>query len=182
MKSVIPFFLAGTCTLIAFLIPGLQEEDRYLKYALYFGPAWVFALIAAFEARPSLSTGQVVAVFLVSLGAYFTGILSVSRFRPIDLGLGNLFISPAVGAAVLLSGVAAIKFRRRTALHPIIMGSVLSWLSAVPLWLWLEFRLIDRPLAWGLHILCWYVAVGPYAVRILKGEIVKSAPAMLPAQ
>ncbi len=103
---------------------------------LWFGPAILFAAVLILMARSHLSGSQKIAVFLISLFAYYIGVTFVVQlqFRRY-LGEGIHYISPAIGAATLLGGLALLKWRCAPLFHPFVLGTVFSWLSAIPLWL-----------------------------------------------
>jgi hypothetical protein len=164
MKAFAPFTLAGFCLLVGFSIPAL-EQAAFLFAWIGFGPAIVFAFVLIVVARRSLSKGEMAAVAVASLFAYWAGEFFYIQMKHRLYFSTAAYLSPGIGASALLAGLALIK-RRGLAL--VGLGSVLSLASSVPVWIGTVIPLKSY-VWWGVHILSWYVLVGPFAAKILTG-------------
>jgi hypothetical protein len=172
MKTFAYFFGAGLATMVLFSVPAF-EQVAFLYAGIGFGPAFLFAVLLVHLAQRSLSKTQIVGVGLCCLFAYWCG-----EFFDVQLGLrhglgpGIDYIAPGVGAAVLLVGLIIVKWRFpdvRSWLSPLVLGTVVAFLSAIPLWLTNVSDVPNYP-CWGAHIMIWYAGVGPFAVAILSRE------------
>jgi len=171
MKSIAPFFTAGIATVFLFSVPG-ADQLAFLFAWIGFGPALVFAATLLFAARILQPKPSILAVVFACLLGYWCGEVFYLRLQaPLRLGFAVNFVAPAVGAFsfLLCLAVTSWSFRRiRVWFRPFMLGTVCSSLSGIPLWLVHRVHAPNYP-SWGVHILFWYLSVGPFALAILRG-------------
>ena len=103
--KLFPFAVAGLATAVV-LLPFARRE-AVVNYLLLGGPALVFSLILIAVTRRSLSRGRMAALVMVSLLAYWAGVVFFLRAsaHARDSLPAVACLAPGVGAGLLLAGL-----------------------------------------------------------------------------
>lgn len=181
MKSLKPFIIVGLIITAIGAVP-IFEELFFLFIVLY-GPAIVFAAALGVVLRNVLNRSKFSIMALGSLVAYFAGVFIHSR------GAAYVYLAPSTSALVFLSFCWSIgEFRRlQQNIYLLVLGSALAAISGIPLWIMdkrfagIGFPFVSHYFWWGLHILLWYVAVAPCAVRLAAGRSLEKDAEKCPA-